>query len=342
MKGILRATAVSILLAGLLCACGENSVPTVVTPETLPPYHPETVSSQWIKTEPDGVIPATPTIRDGKDVKNREDTFTPGIIDVCNSKYKVPQALSDKIFSIMDEYPFDTTFYLIDLKSGMSIGYNPEVKQATASTVKAGFCFSCLQDIAETEHTVNDRMIYRQKHKISGSGTTQTSEFGTVFTIQVLLYRTLYISDNTAYYMLLDYFGTERYNKLMESLGVSHRLDWDGERWGYMSAHELGLIWQAIYNYRDKTDEGRLLWEYLTTNMFNEIGDTLTEYDTVAHKSGWNEEGYHDAGVVCSPKGDYVVVVMTKTGDRNRCLHRVIRALDDVMQDYYTWAENQK
>lgn len=344
MKGILRFALCCALIAGILCSCTDRSQQTDIPPETEPPTtRCETLPSQWIPAEPEGFITITPPIRDGRDILNREDEFEADVIGVCNSKYTVPAALREKILAIMGEYKFETTFYVIDLKSGMSIGYNPEVSQATASTVKAGFCFCCMMDIAETEHSLDDKMIYRSYHKLSGSGSTQYSEFGTIFTIRALLYRTLYNSDNTAYYMLLDYFGTERYNAYMESIGVSHRLDWEGnDRWGYMSAHELGLIWQAIYNYRDKTDEGKLLWEYLTTNLYNEIGDTLTQYETVAHKSGWNEEGYHDSGVVCTPNGDYVIVVMTKTGDRNRCLHRVIAALDEVMQDYYAWAQKQR
>lgn len=343
LKYRVRFVALAVLTAVMLSACRSTQVPHTSGPVEAVPVAPiETVSSHWIPTEPDGLILKTPAVLDGKDVKNRYDEFPQDEIAVCNSRYTIPKNLSDAVYAIMDEYDFDCTFYVIDLGTGMSIGYNPEELQAVASTVKAGFCFSCMTDIAQTEHTLEDKMTYRPKHKLSGSGSTQYSTFGTIFTIKALLYRTLYNSDNTAYLMLMDYFGTDHYNALMAELGVSHRLNWDEERWGYMSAHDLGLIWQAIYRYRDQNEEGALLWEYLTTNLYNEIHDTLTEYETVAHKSGWNEEGYHDAGVVCTENGDYVVVVMTKTGDRNRCLHRVIRALDDIMKDYYQTIATQR
>ncbi len=300
-------------------------------------------TSMRIPADPDGVIPPTPRVWNASQVDNRRDSFETDTIDVCNSTYTVPQELQQKVFDVTGRYSYllKCTFYAIDLDSGMSVGLNADDPMATASTVKAGYCYSCMLQIENSDqYSLDDKVEYRPRHFLSGSGVTKTTPFGTVLTVRELIHRTLYYSDNVAYYMLLDYFGGDYYNSLMESIGVSHRLDWNGERWGFYSAHELGLIWQAIYRYRTQSDNGALLWEYLTTNLYNEFAEELTEYPVIAHKSGWGKDrfaGFHDAGVVCTERGDYVLVVMTDTEESNRCLHRVARAVDDIMKDYAAW-----
>ena len=85
-----------------------------------------------------------------------------------------------------------------------------------------------------------------------------------------------------------------------------------------------------------------LLWEYLTTNQYNDLEVALPEYaPNCAHKSGWNTRGYHESGVVFGVR-TYICVVMTETGYRNDCIYRTIRNLDNIMKDYDVWLKNQK
>lgn len=272
------------------------------------------------------------------DLNHAEDEFIEELITVNHSEYAVSDYQYEQLLSILENYKFDVGFYAIDLVTQMSIGYNADQKFTTASTVKAGYALYCFKEIMAGNAELSDCMTYRQKHFISGSGSTQNSVYGTIFTIKVLLYRLLYNSDNVAYYMLLDFFGYDAYNEMMKELGCEHELS-SKNKWGEYSAHELGLIWKEIYKFKDTCEEGEMLWEYLTGNLYNEIKEELPQYETVAHKSGWGTDGYHEAGIIYHDK-PYIVVVMTGTGYKNSCLYELIAYIDGLMIDYNKWSEN--
>jgi len=286
---------------------------------------PETTTVPEV-TEPNIIAEPVPIL-------NKDDTFEPDVVTVNNSDFRVSEARLAEMQEIFDDYRFKTSFYIIDLESGASIGYNADKVHSAASTVKAGFAMYCFKQIAAGNAKYNDTMKYEEKHFIKGSGSTQDSVFGTVFTIKALLYRQLYNSDNVAHLMLVDFFGYDGYNQMMNDLGVEHTIG-RASKYGDFTPQELGLIWQEIYNFKDTCEEGKLFWEYLTSNLYNEIDVALDEkYPETAHKSGWNSKGYHEAGIVMAER-PYVVVVMTETGNRNNCLHRTIEFCDNLMMDF--------
>ena len=254
---------------------------------------------------------------------------------IYNSLFTLTEDEEQLIADTLDNYWFVTGFYLLDLESGMAMGCNADYDFQTASTVKAGYALYCFKQIAAGKASFDDRLEYKRKHYIKGSGSTQYSSFGTLFTVKALLYRLIYNSDNVAYYMLLDYFGTEGYNDMMHELGNRHEITPE-ERWGYLTPHELGMIWQEIYRFKDECSEGALLWEYLTTNLYNELAEELTEYDVIAHKSGWSDYGYHDSGIICGDH-DYIMIIMTDTGRKTTALYRTARVLDSIMRRYYLY-----
>ena len=62
--------------------------------------------------------------------------------------------------------------------------------------------------------------------------------------------------------------------------------------------------------------------------------------DEIAHKSGSDEYGFHEAGIVVRAEHAYVVVAMSdipisQAWDDNDCIHRVIKRIDSIMQRYY-------
>lgn len=271
---------------------------------------------------------------------NRYDCFDPGTVTVNNSDYTVDPSIVERIFSDLEAYRYMSGFYAIDLETRMSVGYNADEKFFTASTVKAGYALYCFKAIAAGNGSYTDTVKFQQRHTCEGSGSIQRSEFGTAYTIKNLLYHMIYESDNCAYYMLIDYFGLDGYNEMVAELGIDHVLTYDS-KWGYLSPHELGLIWNAIYEFRDDGEDGERLWRYLTTNQFNEIAVELTEYSVIAHKSGWGYPGYHDSGVVCA-EHDYVIVVMTDTSKKNYCFYELTRRVDDIMRDYWSWLDTER
>ncbi len=288
-------------------------------------------------------LPAmTPIIEEttgGMFLDNRNDVFEEGVISVNNSSYQLPKALEQEIWDTMNEYKFVTGFYVIDLETRMSVGLNVDKEFSAASTVKTGYALYLAKALSEGLFSLDDILEYKEHHYCTGSGSTQYSEYGTLFTLKALFYRMIYNSDNVAYYMLSEYTGIDGYNELLASLGCHNSLT-KKSRWCDFTPRELALIWSEIYDFKDTCEEGALLWKYLTTNLYNEFQVAMPEYSGSAHKSGWNHYGYHESGIVLA-KRNYICVVMTETGFKNDCLHRTIRNLDRVMNDYDAWLKNR-
>lgn len=271
-------------------------------------------------------------------VFNKDDTFDNDFITINNSDYIIPDEYIDKIKQHIDSFRYNSGFYVIDLETQMSFGYNADRNFFSASTVKAGYALYCFKEISRGNAEFNDLIMYKSNHYIGGSGSTQHSVYGTLFTIKVLLYRMLYDSDNIAYYMLIDHFGLDGYNEMISNLGCTNTISkWN--KWGQLTPHELGLIWQEIYRFKDSCDEGELLWTYLTGNLYNEIKTELPKYDNVAHKSGWNAEVCHEAGIVLSDT-PYIVTVMSDLKSTHSYIRKIIRYIDDIILDYNESREN--
>ena len=264
---------------------------------------------------------------------NKYDIFHDGEITVNNSDYIIPAEYRDLLTDHIESNKQSAGFYAIDLTAQMSFGYNAAEDFFSASTVKAGYALYCFGEIAKGNASFDDRITYRASHYIGGSGSTQHSVYGTIFTAKVLLYRMLYDSDNIAFYMLIDMFGLDGYNKMMTDLGCTNELTLHN-RWGHLTAHELGLIWQEIYYFKDTCEEGEILWSYLTGNLFNDIKDTLPKYSEIAHKSGWNDDACHDSGVIVS-ENPYIIVVMSQNNSTHSYISKIIRYIDDIMTDYH-------
>ncbi len=274
----------------------------------------------------------------GMFLDNREDVFEEDVICVNNSAYEIPENIKNQILDTMAEYKFDTSFYVIDLETHASFGYNPKVAYDCASTIKVAFALYLAKEIESGRLSLSDILTYEERHYATGSGSTQESVYGTQFTVKALFYRMIYNSDNVAYYMLCEYAGEEGFNEMVTSMGWEHTIS-AKDHWCDVTAQELAIIWQEIYNYKDTCAEGKLLWTYLTTNLYNELKVEMPEYES-AHKSGWGYNGYHESGIVLGHR-NYICVVMTGTGNKNNCLHRTIRNLDNLVNDYDVWLKNQ-
>lgn len=323
-----------ILLLQMLAGCSAKSVPA---------WQGCPIGAQFaygLRSEAlKGLTPVMEEITGGMFLDNRDDVFIEDEICVNNTAYTVPDAIADTILDTMAEYSFETSFYAIDLETHASFAYNPQKSFESASTIKVAFALYLAKEIESGRLSLNDILTYEERHYATGSGSTQESVFGTQFTVKALFYRMIYNSDNVAYYMLAEYAGEDGFNEMVSGLGWEHTIS-SKDHWCDVTPQELAIIWQEIYTYKDTCSEGQLLWTYLTSNLYNEFEVEMPEYES-AHKSGWGYNGYHESGIVFGSRS-YICVVMTATGNKNNCLHRTIRNLDNLINDYDVWLKNRE
>ena len=132
---------------------------------------------------------------------------------------------------------------------------------------------------------------------------------GNSFTVSELIEYTIRHSDNQAYRLLYDTFGTDDYNRFMTDAGAEGLCLTPESEWAYVSPAELSHIMAEIC--RAETDSS-VLTEHLKNTTFNAQISSGTAYET-AHKYGYNggSDGYHDTAIVYAPGRPYILTIMT-------------------------------
>ncbi|OGS27701.1 MAG: hypothetical protein A2297_06205 [Elusimicrobia bacterium RIFOXYB2_FULL_48_7] len=220
-------------------------------------------------------------------------------------------------------FPGEVGLYIKDLRTGVVVAYNEDKKFASASLVKIPIMAAAYQAVEDGNITLQEKLTLSQRLKASGSGMLKRFRRGTKFTIDELLYHMITESDNTATNMITDKLGYGYVNwvfrnKLgmqvtrmdraimdlrMRSLGIEN----------YTTAREMGEILEKIYNKKIISETAcQDMLDILSHQKYNDrIPRYLPEGLSVAHKTGLLRGICHDAGIVFTPRGDFVVCVLT-------------------------------
>ena len=243
---------------------------------------------------------------------------------------------------MVNKYPKNISFYGISLDGKISFGYNPDIKYSCASSIKAPFSLYCYKQIENGNNTFDEIVLYNSNYYSTGTGIIKSSN-KKQFTIEELLFNTIYHSDNIAYGMLYDYFGTEGYNKMMDELGCSYLKLGTNSQWGFASPREMVLVWQEIYRYKD-TEIGKKFFDTLLDAKYNFLKDSLPDY-TIAHKSGWSQRGYNDHGVVFGDTPYIISIMLPNPEDKDnyQAVFKEITILcNEIMNEYNLYLENKQ
>jgi len=269
------------------------------------------------------------------------DTFVQGQITINNSDFELSDTLEKKIKNTINNCGTTVGFYLTDVETKMTISYNADLDFLPASTVKAAMALYATKQIENGQFSYDDQMTYTKQYECAGGTPCNISKagFGKTYTLEQIIYETIHESDNEGYYMLLDKFGYEGLNKMLTELGFKKTWLSESLKWGYYTPQELNLIWQEIYAYGMSDSEyGQKLFDTFLNAKHNFAKEHLP-YSDIAHKSGFNKQGYHESAVVFGDR-TYIVTVLTKTANnKKQTLGTILNLLDDATKEYAVYLE---
>lgn len=231
---------------------------------------------------------------------------------------------------ILGSYKKNISFVAMSLKGNKAIAYNTKQGYFSACTIKIAYILSCCKQIDEGAADKDTLLTYKKKHYHDGSGQIRKEEFGTKYTIEYLIKQSLYISDNVAYAMLIDYFGFDYYNKMIAELGCSSLKLYD--MWARSAkVKDFVILWNEVYNYfQSKTKMAKLMKDACTNTPFNYGTRTLGV--SYSHKSGDNfgaSAAYNDAGIVWGDK-PYIYVIFTNSEGKEKDEKTVDRTMEII------------
>lgn len=295
-----------------------TTVIPLMSPEPIDTSIPETVSGVTSFIERDDIVECN-----GIEIK------------YSNTIYRMDEEVLDKITTLISNEPYVSSFILYDINTEAVICYNENKYYPAASTVKAPFVLSCLQQIDNESHTLDDDVQYKEENKWSGDGVIQYREYGTMFTIEELIEYTIKFSDDTGYMMLLEFFREKNYNDFLVKLG--NRVTIGGSvRWGNTSAMDSLRNWKEIYRYIETSSENANFFSGLLekTNK-SYIRNALGNKYTILNKMGWgvNNPCCHDHAIVMAEQ-PYMLMIMTM-GDSGEMNQRFIEQLSIYLDEVH-------
>ncbi|MBQ5474373.1 MAG: serine hydrolase, partial [Lachnospiraceae bacterium] len=242
----------------------------------------------------------------------------------------------NKLDGIISNYGQSTSFYIVSLSDGMTVGYNVDRQFETASSIKAPYAFWVYREITNGNIDPNQLITYRERYFNEGTGVVKFSPFGTQFTVKELVYYSLNDSDNIAHMLLHGTFGVNGYNAMLRDLGTKQLYLSPGGPWGFTSARSAAIIWQAIYNYSLESPDGIEFLNILSNGKYNYYKVVMPDIPS-ASKTGFAKRDVVETGIVFDQRRPYIAIAMANKGGTISAYSEVLKligCMDDIMTEY--------
>ncbi len=197
------------------------------------------------------------------------------------------------------------TVYYTDVNQKYYFAFGDNNIHNTASTIKAPYATYLLKSGAD----LSEVLVMEKRHVFTGSGVLKNEPIGSKYSVGDLIRYMITRSDNTAYAMLLERFGTKGFREYSQSLGLDFKLPSGGST--TCTIREMATFLLDIYQYRE-TERGKLLIKHMKNCSYSLQIPKAVKHE-VAHKFGFIYEGkaFHDMGIVYAPT-PYIELIFTK------------------------------
>jgi beta-lactamase class A len=232
------------------------------------------------------------------------------------------EALAQKMNQLCDEKPFDTYWYLKDLRTGQEIDRDGDVVIPSASTRKVAILMEALKQVNEGKLNLRDPFTIEEKYQGNTSGCFQHFIPGSQIYFQDALVMMIIVSDNTCTGKIAEIVGLDNVNALCQSLGMTgttHReglpvpeareFDHPVDVTNATTARDQGILLELILRGRDDADAAAKLgctpelcklaidimsWQKMT----QKLPALLPPDGSVAHKTGTGTRNANDVGII--------------------------------------------
>lgn len=256
------------------------------------------------------------------------------------------EANSENILKRLSSFKGEAGIVVKDLQTGWTFLHNEDQPFPAASLIKIPIMIACFQAAQEGRLNLNEKYVLKRKDRVGGSGILRRMRSGRVFTYEQLIDYMVTHSDNIATNVLIDRLGFDYINSVFKKLGLEKTvlnrkmIDFSAREQGlenYTTASEITQLLEKIYYGRCLNPEiSRKCLEILKRQTINDRLPLYLPRDvTVAHKTGLEREVCHDAGIVFSPYGDYIITVLVHTWTGPNTAKRFIARLSSYFYQIF-------
>ena len=170
---------------------------------------------------------------------------------------------------------------------------------------------------------------------------------GSAFTVEELFRPMITKSDNNAANALIDLLGFDASNIYFKEMGLKNTniarkmLDFEKRKEGeenYTTAQDMAYLLEELYrkNILNKDVSEKCLTLLTQQEINDRIPRKLPKGTLVAHKTGLEKYVCHDAGIVYTNKGDFLICILTKHDAKfSKSAKKFISDLTLLTYNYY-------
>ncbi|MDD4954931.1 MAG: class A beta-lactamase-related serine hydrolase [Candidatus Omnitrophica bacterium] len=238
--------------------------------------------------------------------------------------YKAFQRLEDKVKVISKNFKGEYSYVIKNIeKPYCEISRNEDKMFPAASVIKLPVAAVAFKAVKEGKVSLSRKFKISAKDIAGGSGIIKTMPVPVMLTFKEIIEIMIANSDNTATNKIIGILGYDYLNKGFKELGLNRTvlkrkmMDFSGRKRGvenYTSVSDVVFLLEEIYKGElvDK-DSSEMMLSFLSKQKINDrIPRYLPKNTKIAHKTGLERGVVHDAGIIFSPNGDYLICVFTK------------------------------
>lgn len=256
--------------------------------------------------------------------------------DTFNRQGKLNEVINALLKDEAENYGIIVT----DLKSNENYSLNEHKMFETASLYKLWLMAVVFEQIEKgilkKTDTLSQKIeILNEKFKIA-TDSAELTEGEITLTVGEALRQMITISDNYSAFLLAEKTGLSNITSYLDLEGLNESKIGTSSKLPVTSAYDTALFFEKLYkNDKKGTEKADEMLELLKNQHLNsKIPKYLPKDVNVAHKTGELGEYSHDAGIVYSPHGDYIIVVLTKTKNTLETDEKIAQ-ISKAVYDYF-------
>lgn len=240
-----------------------------------------------------------------------------------------------ELTELLKTYGNNISFKAVSVDGTKGISYNSNGEYFAASAIKAPYLLYCYQQMDAGNGTLDEEMVYTSKYYRDGTGEIKNSADGTVYSLEEVMRRVIWNSDNSGYYMCADRWGKDGYNQLMEQLGADRLKFSSHSIWVFdVRVTDFIIAWKGIYDYFEtNTEHSKKFYDSTTNCKWSLFGGGIKD-SVIAQKYGWTDESYSNAGIIYGENTTYLLAVFTDSAgeDSDRSfVNKVVSRINEIM-----------
>ncbi|MCF7907522.1 MAG: class A beta-lactamase-related serine hydrolase [Candidatus Omnitrophica bacterium] len=271
-----------------------------------------------------------------------------------SQKQKLFYEIREAIAQEAEKSSINYSLFIKDLAfPRVNLSYRVSESIPAASLLKVPILAVAFRATAEGKVTLDQTVVIEKKDITGGSGKLKAMSLPYSLTFVELLEFMISISDNTATNKVINLLGADYINTIFKELNLTSTslsrkmMDFSRRSQGvenYTSAADIGLILEKIYDRKLVNREfSDIAMDLLKNQKVNDrIPRYLPDEAIVAHKTGLERGVVHDAGIVFSPAGDYIICVLVEGEKDYRKAKKFIAQSSLLAYNLYSKNKNKK